>query len=62
MMAWIINITFDDVDDGMNNHDMVATEHEIFVESEKEAITEFISIYWEYPQLRFMENHSVKEK
>ena len=31
------DITFDDVD-GMNNHDMVAIEHEILVQSQKETI------------------------
>ena len=33
------DITFDDVDDGINNQDMVATENEILVESKKEANT-----------------------
>ena len=33
----VIDITFDDVDDGMNNQDMVAIEHEILIESEKET-------------------------
>ena len=41
-------ITFDDVDDGINNQDMVATEHEILVESEKETIT--VLICWGYHQ------------
>ena len=38
------DITFDDVDDGINNQDMVATEHEILVESEKEAITNHFNL------------------
>ena len=41
-------ITFDDVDDGINNQDMVATEHEILVESEKETIT--VLNCWGYHQ------------
>ena len=32
------DITFDNVDDGMNNQDMVAIEHEILLESEKETV------------------------
>ena len=34
----VVDITFDDVDDGMNNQDMVAIEHEILLESEKETV------------------------
>ena len=34
----VVDITFDDVDDGMNNQDMVAIEHEILIESEKETM------------------------
>ena len=37
--AKVSGITFDDIDYGMNNQDMVAVEHEILVESEKETIT-----------------------
>ena len=33
--AKVGDITFDDIDNGTNNQDMVATEHEILVESEK---------------------------
>ena len=33
--AKVGDITFDDMDNGTNNQDMVATEHEILVESEK---------------------------
>ena len=33
--AKVGDITFDDVDDGMNNQDMVAIEHEILIESER---------------------------
>ena len=42
--AKVSNIAFDDVDDGMNNQDMVAIEHEIFVESEKETITDCFNL------------------
>ena len=38
--AKVCDITFDDNDDGTNNEDMVATEHEILVESEKKTITD----------------------
>ena len=34
--AKVGDITFDDVDDGMNNQDMVAIEHEILIESERD--------------------------
>ena len=30
------DITFDDVDDGINNQDMVATEHEILLETKRD--------------------------
>ena len=35
------DITFDDIDDGTNNQDMVAIEHGILVESEKKTINCF---------------------
>ena len=34
----VVDITFDNVDDGMTNQDMVAIEHEILTESEKETM------------------------
>ena len=34
--AKVGDITFDDVDDGMNNQDMVAIKHEILIESERD--------------------------
>ena len=37
--AKVNDITFDDVDDGTNNQNMVTIEHEILVESEKKTIT-----------------------
>ena len=37
--AKVDDITFDDVDNGMNNQDMVAIEHEILAESDKKTIT-----------------------
>ena len=45
--AKVGQITFDGAD-GMNIQDMVATEHEILVESEKETIT--VLICWGYHQ------------
>ena len=33
------DITFDDINDGTNNQDMVATEHDILAESDKKTIT-----------------------
>ena len=42
--AKVSNITFGDVDDGINNQDMVAIEHEILVESEKDTITDFFNL------------------
>ena len=59
--AKVNDITFDDVDDGMNNQNMVAIEHEILVESEKKTITNGFTC-WGYHQLRFMENNSAAEK
>ena len=57
--AKVYDITFDDNDDGTNNEDMVAIEHEILVESEKKTIT--VLLCWGYHQLRFMEKHSAAE-
>ena len=54
-------MTFDDVDDGMNNKDMVAIEHEIVVESEKETITDCFNLLGIAP-IKVQENHSAAEK
>ena len=59
--AKVDDITFDDVDDGMNNRDMVATEHEILAESEKRQLLTVL-LRWGYHQVKFMENHSAAEK
>ena len=40
----ISDITFDDVDDAMNNQDMAAIEHEMLVESEKETVTDCFNL------------------
>ena len=60
--AKVGDITFDDIDDGTNNKDMVAIEHEILVESEKKRQLLTVLLCWGYHQLRFMENHSAAEK
>ena len=53
--AKVSDVTFGDLDDGMNNYDMVALEHEILVESEQERLLLTVLICWGYNQLRFIQ-------